>query len=142
MVYWVLKGQYDNCEHKILVGKFIVKWPYMKQSKWFIRSTLWMYQIFIQSLTPSQHPNKRKCLKTDIWRLSWHIQFVQAKKCFNTFIELIRLIQNEACFKKYMLQRIQQMWKINPSPVLFLSTHISEIKETPHVHYIIILKNE
>jgi len=49
-------------------------------------------------------------------------------------------MQNGACFQ-YMLHKIQQMRKINPDPVLFLSTHISETKELPHVHHIIILKN-
>jgi hypothetical protein len=34
---------------------------------------------------------------------------------------------------------VAQMMVIIPSPVLFLSVHISETKETPHVHYIIII---
>jgi len=117
------------------VGKSLVKWPHTKQSKWFIRST---FSHWSHRNTQTNASASRETMQ----RLSWHVQFGQARKCFNTFLELLWLVQNGACFNKYMLHRIQQMRKINPSPVLFLSTHISEIKETPHVHHIIILKND
>jgi hypothetical protein len=105
-----------------------------------------MYQVYIGNASNilsvteaiTTPPKNVSASRQTLHRLRQHVQFGQARKCFNNFIELIRLIQNGACFKKYMLHSIQQMREINLSPVLFLSTHISEIEETPHVHHIII----